>query len=210
MPHQPHPRGPKVQTRAGPVSEADEAGLPCIRGKEPLAQRGARAERLCLQASGPGTARRPVLPSPPRPRLGSWGCGVGERPAGESPSPEARGSGPSLGSGGRAGGPGSNPVVSPHVRTWGGTSPLYPGLLFNPVPKHGDPRVHAWLVPLRAAVAPAHHASLEHPPIGLRAGQRAPGITLRGDQALAPSRHPPAPSPAGRPAGPPGRRPRRR
>lgn len=208
MSHQPRPRGPKVQTRAGPISEADEASLPCIRGKEPPAQRGARAERLCLQTSG--LALPGVLPSPPRTRLGSWGCGVGERPAGESPSPETRGSGPSLGSGGQAGGPGSNPVLSPHVRTWGGTSPLHPSLLFNPVPKHGEPRVHAWLVPLRAAVAPAHHAGLEHPPIGLRAGQRAPGIALRGDQALAPSPAAPPLRAAPSPAGPPGRRPRRR
>lgn len=62
------------------------------------------------------------------------------------------------------------PVTAPH---------LHASLLLYPVSKHREPRVHARLVPLSAAVTPAHHASLEDAPIGLHTGQGAPGITLR-------------------------------
>lgn len=46
---------------------------------------------------------------------------------------------------------------------------LYPSVLFDPVPNYREPCVHAWLVPLSAAFTPAHHTSLEHSPIFLRA-----------------------------------------
>lgn len=72
---------------------------------------------------------------------------------------------------------------------------LHPSLLFNPVPKYREPRVHAGLVPLSAAFTPAHHAGLEDPPVGLHAGQRAPGIALRGDQGRMNARPAPGPAP---------------
>lgn len=61
-------------------------------------------------------------------------------------------------------------VTAPH---------LHASLLLYPVPKYREPRVHARLVPLSAAVTPAHHTSLEDAPIGLHTGQGSPGITLR-------------------------------
>lgn len=47
---------------------------------------------------------------------------------------------------------------------------LHPSLIFDPVPKYREPRVHAWLVPLSAAFTPAHHTSLEHSPFFLHTG----------------------------------------
>lgn len=67
---------------------------------------------------------------------------------------------------------------------------LHPSLLFNPVPKFREPCVHAGLVPLSAAITPAHHTSLENPPVGFHAGQGAPGVALRGDQRLSVSASP--------------------
>lgn len=86
----------------------------------------------------------------------------------------------------------SNPVLGRQVCTWGDcgwASHLYPDLRFNPVPEHREPRVHAGFVPLRAALAPAHHAGLKHPPIRLRAGQGASGVALAGVHATAEVAH---------------------
>lgn len=55
---------------------------------------------------------------------------------------------------------------------------LYSSLIFDPVPKDREPRVHAWLVPLSAAFTPAHHTGLEDPSICLHAGQGATRVTL--------------------------------
>lgn len=55
---------------------------------------------------------------------------------------------------------------------------LHPSLIFDPVPKYREPRVHAWLVPLSAAFTPAHHTSLEHSPFFLHTGQGATRVTL--------------------------------
>lgn len=78
-------------------------------------------------------------------------------------------------------GPGLSPGV--HVGhpcgCYGGSSMLlHPSLIFDPIPKYREPRVHAWLVPLSAAFTPAHHTSLEHPSFFLHAGQGATRVTL--------------------------------
>lgn len=48
---------------------------------------------------------------------------------------------------------------------------LEPGLLLDPVPQAREAAVHSGLVPLRAAVTPAHHSSQEHAAAGLHADQ---------------------------------------
>ena len=158
----------------------------------------------CFRAPGPSEAgqlgagwvrpptRLPAQPGPPR-TAGSYPPPPTHTPIYEAeleestPHPQSRGSVHSLGSGARGGVVRSNPVLGPQVCTWGDrgwTSHLYTDLLFNPVPEHREPRVHTRLVPLRAALTPAHHAGLKHPPIRLRAGQGAPGVTLRREQVL--------------------------
>lgn len=62
---------------------------------------------------------------------------------------------------------------------------LYPSMLFDPVPNYREPCVHAGLVPLSAAFTPAHHTSLEDPPIFLHTGQGATGVTLRKKESSA-------------------------
>lgn len=55
---------------------------------------------------------------------------------------------------------------------------LEPRLLFDPVAQARQAAVDAGLVPLRAAVAPAHDTSQEHAVTGLHADQGPPGVTL--------------------------------
>lgn len=51
-------------------------------------------------------------------------------------------------------------------------------LLSDPVPQAGEASVDSRLVPLCAAIAPAHHPGQEHPAAGLHAHQGPPGVSL--------------------------------
>lgn len=91
---------------------------------------------------------------------------------------------------------------TPQAYTFGWPLPLYPSFLFDPVPKQREPCVHARLVPLSAAVSPAHHTGLEDSPICLHAGQGSPRVTLDGDKPCRESPVPPLPGPTCRPPAP--------
>lgn len=61
---------------------------------------------------------------------------------------------------------------SPRGARTGPCVSLEAGVLLDPVPQAREAAVHSGLVPLRAAIAPAHDSSQEHAAAGLHADQR--------------------------------------
>ena len=174
--HSAPPAPPRCNVTAVPGSERQRKQ---IFKKEPRPRLRLQGRGSGLQASAPGHLRYPPAPA----SVPAWEADRGERLCRPVLHLQSPGDSAQSGLWGYRSRSCSQPAGVPVGVAGGWSLPLHPSLLFNPVPQYRDPRVHAWLVPLGAAFAPAHHAGLEDPPVCLHARQGAPGVALRGDKA---------------------------